>query len=324
MDKNIIKNKLFLAPMAGYTDQAFRRLCLRYGAEVLYSEMISAKAIKYKDKKTLSLKEISEEEEKAIIGIQIFGNQADILENASKFLSEDDKVDIIDLNMGCPAPKIVNNNEGSALLRDPSLIYNLLSSMRKSTDKLLSGKIRIGIDGLNNYIEVARAIEEAGVDFLIVHGRTREEYYRGNSNWDIIGEIKSKIGIPVIGNGDIDSPEFAKTILKDYNIDGLMIGRASVGRPYIFNQIREYLETGTYREVGTVEKFDIIFEHVDLIIESKGEKIGVREMRKHLHSYLKGMKNSSNIKNKINSITDKVELVKTLEQYRDELLTLGL
>lgn len=319
LSKIDIKNKVFLAPMAGYTDQAFRIISFRQGVDISYSEMISAKAMKYKDRKTYEMLEISDEE--STVGIQLFGSEPDILAEATKYLDSLEKVDIIDLNLGCPAPKIFKNNEGSSLLKDPSLIYKLLKSMRNATDKPLSAKMRIGIDNKNNYIEVARAIEESGVDFLIVHGRTRQEYYTGVADWDAIGNIKSKIKIPVVGNGDINLNTDIDNLLSTYKVDGLMIGRGAVGSPWIFNKIKSDLNNLDYFPLSVSEKFNIIYEHIDLICKLKEERIAIPEMRKHLHSYLKGMKDSSKLKNNINSIKTKNELKNILKAYELELLT---
>lgn len=311
--------KLFLAPLAGYTDSAFRLLAFKMGADIAYSEMISAKAMCYNDRKTFEMLEISPGEK--TVGIQIFGSEEKILEEATKTLDKIDEVAMIDLNLGCPAPKIVKNGEGSALLKEPKKIYSLIKSIRSATSKPISGKIRLGIDDNINYLEVSRAIEEAGADFIIVHGRTREQFYSGKANWDAIGEIKSKISIPVIGNGDIKSGEDAKKAIEDYNIDGLMIGRGAIGNPWIFSEIKEYLSNNKLINVPILGKFDIIFEHIELICSLKGERVGIPEMRKHLHMYLKGMENSSRLKNEINSIKSKDELISVLNLYKQEILT---
>lgn len=221
--------KLFLAPLAGYTDSAFRTITFKMGVDIAYSEMISAKAMCYKDKKTLEMLNISPEEGQ--VGIQLFGSEDLVLKKATCYLDKREDVSIIDLNLGCPAPKIVKNGEGSALLKEPSKIYSLVKSMKLSTSKPVSAKIRLGIENNLNYLEVSKAIEEAGADLLIVHGRTREQQYSGESNWEAIGEIKSSVSIPVVGNGDIKSGEDAKNAFETFKVDGLMIGRGAVGNP---------------------------------------------------------------------------------------------
>ncbi len=312
-------NKLFLAPLAGYTDLPFRILAFKMGVDIAYSEMISAKAMCYGDRKTMEMLEISPEE--GDIGVQLFGSEEEILEKATKILNERNDISKIDLNLGCPAPKIVKNGEGAALLKNPKKIYSLIKSIKSSTDKPVSGKIRLGIEDNLNYLEVSRAIEEAGADFIIVHGRTREQFYSGKANWEAIGEIKAKISIPVIGNGDIKSGFDAKLAIENYNVDGIMIGRGAIGNPWIFKEIKEYFSNENDFEIQELEKFDIIFEHIDLMCQYKGEKVGIPEMRKHLHAYLKGMKNSSYLKNKINTIKSKDQLIQVLKEYRHEILT---
>ncbi len=315
-----IKNKLILAPMAGYSDQAFRRLCFEHGADIAYSEMVSAKALHYNDWKTKELLFVAKDEPK--VAIQIFGSELEPLKNAVLYLNDDDRVDIIDFNLGCPAPKIVKNNEGAALLKDLSKVYSLVKGMKEVSKKSLSVKMRIGIDGNNNYLETAKILEDAGADFVIVHGRTREMYYSGETNWEAIGEIKNALHIPVVGNGDIVTPEDAKKAYDTYKVDALMIGRGCVGRPYLFSEIKEYLATGSYGTTSLKEHFEILIKHIDLECELKGENVGIREMRKFIHAYIKGMDNSAVIKNKVNSITDVQVLKEYLFDYMEQLLTL--
>lgn len=319
MEKVDIKNKLFLAPMAGFSDQAFRLIAFQSGVDIVYSEMVSAKAIKYKDKKTFDLLNIAEGEK--CVGIQLFGSDKEILGNATKMLDENNKVSIVDFNMGCPAPKIFKNGEGSALLDRPNLIYEILYEMRKNTSKSLSAKMRIGIEEKNNYLEVAKAIEEAGVDFIIVHGRTRKEYYSGLADWEAIGNIKANISIPVVGNGDINFNTNIKKLLKDYKVDGLMVGRGAVGSPWIFEKLKADINGTLYQEPSLEDKFNIIINHIELACKFKGERIAVPELRKHLHGYLKGMRDSAKLKNLINSIKNKEDLVRILLTYKEEMLT---
>lgn len=317
MKKIDINKKLFLAPLAGYTDKAFRTIAFRQGVDIAYSEMISGKGLVYDDRKTKEMLSIGDEE--GIVGVQVFGSEVEILEKATEILNNDKKIKIIDLNLGCPAPKIFKNGEGSALLKNPKLINQLLSAMRKTTDKTLSAKMRLGIDNKNNYMEIARAIEDSGVDYLIVHGRTQEQFYSGEADWDAIGEIKAKLSIPVIGNGDIASPEDGVNAYKMYNVDGIMIGRGAIGSPWIFKEIKEFEENNKKIEIPLEEKFQIIKDHINLECEDKGERIGIPEMRKHLHGYLKGMEGSAKIKNEINTIINREKLIEVLDRYKDRL-----
>lgn len=321
MMKIDIKNKLILAPMAGYSDQAFRRLCFEEGADIAYSEMVSAKALQYNDKNTKELLYIAKDE--ASVAIQIFGSELKVLQDAVIYLNGDERVSIIDFNLGCPAPKIVKNSEGSALLRDVDRIYELVKGMTKVSEKPFSVKMRLGIDENLNYLETSKAIEAAGADFLIVHGRTREMYYSGEADWNAIGEIKKALSIPVVGNGDIHTPEAAKYALENYGVHALMIGRGAVGRPYLFRQIKEYLETGIYEPIALEEHFRILDRHIDYECELKGERVGIREMRKHIHSYIKGLDNSAVVKNNINKITEVKVLKEYLWAYLQQLLTLA-
>lgn len=317
MGKIKINKTLFLAPLAGYTDAAFRTIAFREGVDISYSEMISSRGLVYDDKKTKEMLSIGENE--GVVGVQIFGSELEILEKSTEILDEKRDIKIIDLNLGCPAPKIFKNGDGAALLKDPIKINKLLKGMRKKTDKTLSAKIRLGIDNKDNYLEIGKAVEESGVDYLIVHGRTREEFYSGKADWEAIGEIKQKLSIPVIGNGDITTPEDGKKAYDIYNVDGIMIGRGAIGNPWIFRQIKEFENTGEYKEPSISERFQIIKDHINLILEYKPERVAIPEMRKHLHSYLKGLKGSAKIKNEINSINSKEKLIEVLDRYKDTL-----
>lgn len=305
--------------MAGYTDKAFRIISFRQGADIAYGEMVSAKALKYRDKRTLEMLEVYPEEK--TVGIQLFGSDPEILGEGTKFLDSKDEIDIIDLNIGCPAPKIYKNQEGSALLKDPSLVYKILSKMRKNTTKTLSAKMRLGISDTKPYLEIARAIEEAGADYLIVHGRTRDQYYTGLADWEKIGHIKETLNIPVVGNGDINMETNIKDLLETYKVDSLMIGRGAVGSPWIFSKIKGDLEVVSLEPLTLNEKFQVIKDHVELICQFKGEKIGIPEIRKHLHGYFKGMKNSAKLKNEINTVKSKDEILDILNRYKVQILT---
>lgn len=317
MKKIDINKKLFLAPLAGYTDKAFRTIAFIQGVDIAYSEMISGKGLVYNDRKTKEMLSIGEGE--GIVGVQVFGSEVEILRKATEILDKDEKINIIDLNLGCPAPKIFKNGEGSALLKNPILINQLLSVMRKTTDKTLSAKMRLGIDNKDNYMEIARAIEDSGVDYLIVHGRTQNQFYSGSADWDAIGEIKSKLSIPVIGNGDITSPEDGANAYNIYNVDGIMIGRGAIGSPWIFRDIKKFEKTNKKLEIPLEEKFQIMKDHINLECKDKGEKVGIPEMRKHLHRYLKGMEGSAKVRNEINTIIDRNKLIEVLDRYKDTL-----
>ncbi|MDO5028398.1 MAG: tRNA dihydrouridine synthase DusB [Bacillota bacterium] len=321
MGKINIKNKVILAPMAGFTDGAFRTIAFSNGADIAISEMVSAQAMKYKDRKTLDLLKIYENEKE--VGIQLFGSDPEILAAACKDLEENPSINLIDLNLGCPAPKIFKNGQGSALLADPKKIYELLSAMRKSTTKTLSGKIRLGISDKDNYLQIARAVEEAGADFITVHGRTRDQYYSGQADWQAIGHIKETLSIPVIGNGDISFETDIKALLATYKVDGLMIGRGAVGSPWIFEKAKADLENRPYNYPSLDQRFAIILDHINLACQLKEEKIAIPEMRKHLHSYLKGLCGAAKIKNQINTVKTKDQIIEVLLAYKDQLLTLS-
>ena len=314
-----IKDKLMLAPLAGYTDTAFRKIAIKNGADIVYSEMVSARAIRHKDKKTKKMLEVDPwEKDNALVGIQLFGSAEEDLAYATEYVSGLDGVSLIDLNLGCPAPKIVNNGDGSALLKDSDKIYHLIRSMRDNTDHTLSAKIRLGIENMDNYLNVSQAIEEAGADFLIVHGRTREQQYEGLADWDKIQKVAKERKIPVVGNGDINSPEIAKKRLDQ--VDALMIGRGAIGAPWIFYQIKNYISTGEYKDISIDEIYKTMVEHLNLSAKLKGEPYGVLEMRKHIHKYLSGLEGSAKIRNEINKLIDKKDIIYCLDQYRVSII----
>lgn len=320
--KNIeIKNNVFLAPMAGVTDLAFRIICSEMGAGLVFSEMVSSKGIYYGDKKTERLLEVDPNERP--IAMQIFGSDPEIMKSiVESNLNKRNDIDIIDINMGCPAPKIVKNGDGSALMKNPKLTREILKSVVKASNKPVTLKIRMGWDKDNiNGIEIAKIAEEEGISALTVHGRTRDMFYSGEADWDFIRKVKSSIEIPVIGNGDIFRPEDGIRMLEYTKCDGIAIGRGSQGNPWIFRRILSLID-GKPDNPPTVEEIvRTCIRHLSLISSIKGEKIGVREMRKHSAWYLKGLRNSNEIKNKINNIDTKDELemllIKFLENYDD-------
>lgn len=307
-----VSNEVFLAPMAGVTDLPFRLICKRFGCGLLYTEMINAKALCYDDANTKKMLNIMDEEHP--VAVQIFGSEPEFMGKAAKILN-DYPNEILDINMGCPAPKVVKNGDGSALMRNPELAKKVLSSVVENSSKPVTLKIRKGWDDNSvNALEVALIAQEVGVDAITIHGRTREQYYAGNADWDIIKLIKDNLDIPVIGNGDVTSIEDAIKIKNDTNCDAIMIGRGAQGNPWIFERINHYLKTGEILPPPTTdEKIGVAIDHMKLAIEEHGEYVAVREMRKHIGWYLKGMKNSARIRDKINKLEDPEEVIKTLK-----------
>lgn len=306
-------NNLILAPMAGVTDLPFRKICKKYGNPGLVcNEMVSSKAIFYKDEKTLKM--INTYEEKPI-SMQIFGNEPEIMGNAAEFLS--DYCDILDINMGCPAPKVVKNGDGSRLLLDLDLVKRIVEEVVKRSKKPVTVKIRKGWD--NDHVvavEAAKIIEKAGAAAIIVHGRTREEFYTGKADWDIIKKVKESVSIPVIGNGDIKNEEDAKRMFEETGADGIMIGRGTLGNPWLFKQIAYYLENGKkLPEIPKEEKYKVILEHFELLLKEKGEYTATREIRKHIAWYVKGLPNATDIRNKINQVETEKEFKQILNTY---------
>ena len=304
-----LNNPLILAPMAGVTDLPFRLLCKEQGCGLMYTEMVSAKAILYKNKNTGPLMEVSEAEKP--VALQLFGSDPEIVSSIAAQV-EDGPYAFIDLNMGCPVPKVVGNGEGSALMKDPKLVEQILTALVRAIDKPVTVKIRKGFDDDHvNAVEIAKIAEACGVAAVAVHGRTRAQYYSGQADWDIIAQVKDAVKIPVIGNGDVDSPEKAKAILDQTGCDGVMIGRAAEGNPWIFREVVSYLTDGTIPARPTNrEKRELILRHAALQLEYKGEYTGVREMRKHLSWYTVGMPHSAHFRQTINTMEKMDELIR--------------
>ena len=302
-----LSNNLILAPMAGVTDLPFRLLCKEQGAGLVCMEMVSAKAIYYHNKNTESLLEIDRRE--TPVSLQLFGSDPDIISGMAKKI-EDRPFSILDINMGCPVPKVVNNGEGSALMKNPGLVEEIVSKTVKAIRKPVTVKIRKGFDEEHiNAVEIARIAESAGAAAGAVHGRTREQYYHGKADWDIIRRVKDAVRIPVIGNGDVDSPGAARRMLEETGCDGIMIGRGAQGNPWIFHQILRWMETGEEEKKPDLQEVkEMILRHGRLLTEYKGEYTGVREMRKHVAWYTSGYPNSSKLRGRINEAQTLEEL----------------
>jgi len=307
-----LANPYILAPMAGVTDLPFRLLCKEQGAGLLCMEMVSAKAIQYNNKNTRALLEIHPEEEP--VSLQLFGSDPDVISEIAKRI-EELPFAILDINMGCPVPKIVRNGEGSALMNQPKLVYEIVSKTVKAIQKPVTVKIRKGFnDESINAVEIAKIIEDAGAAAVAVHGRTREQYYSGKADWDIIREVKEAVSIPVIGNGDVVSGESALAMMRETGCDGVMIGRGAQGNPWIFSELVEYEKTGVMPERPSNEELkEMMLRHARLQIQYKGEYLGIREMRKHVSWYTTGLKNSAKLRGEINAVESYAELVELLE-----------
>ncbi len=307
-----LENNVILAPMAGVTDLPFRLLCRKMGAGLVCMEMVSAKAIFYNNKNTEGLLEIHPEEMPA--SLQLFGSDPEILAQMAARIQER-PFSVLDFNMGCPVPKVVNNGEGSALMKQPGLAEKILTGLVRAVKKPVTVKLRKGFDdSCCNAAELARIAEACGVAAVAVHGRTREQYYSGRADWDIIRQVKEAVKIPVIGNGDVNSPEAAKAMLEQTGCDGVMIGRAAQGNPWIFRDTVHFLETGSLPPPPSVEeKKRMVLEHAALQLQYKGEYTAVREMRKHLAWYTAGMPHSARFRQLINSMETMEALTEGVE-----------
>lgn len=308
-----LKNNILLAPMAGITDLPFRLICEKFKPGLVCTEMVSAKAIFYNDEKTKKLMNLNGENRP--VSIQIFGSDVESMAYGAKYVSQ--IADIVDINMGCPAPKVVKNGDGSKLLLDLEKAKQIINAVVQNSKVPVTLKFRMGWD--NEHIvatELAKIAEDAGISAITIHGRTRAQYYSGTADLEIIKKVKETVKIPVIGNGDVTDEKSAEEMFEKTGVDGIMIGRASMGNPWIFKKIKYYLETGEkLPEISADEKLKIVKEHLNLLVEEKGEDVAIKEFRKHLAAYSKNLPNSSNFRVKVNAIDDRKNLEKTLDEY---------
>lgn len=312
-----LENNILLAPMAGITDLPFRILCKENGVGLVCTEMASSRAIAFNDEKTKKL--LNTKGEKRPIAVQIFGSDVESMKKAAEYAN--DIADIIDINMGCPAPKVVKNGDGSKLLLDLDLVEDIVKSVVKVSNHPVTVKIRKGWDESNIVaVEAAKRIENAGASMITIHGRTRAEYYSGEVDLGIIKKVKEAVNIPVIGNGDIKSPEDAEEMFRLTGVDGIMIGRAAIGNPWIFKEVIDYLKTGERIEpIENKEKLKTILRHIKMEVKEKGEKVAIREMRKHIAWYVKGLKDATVVREKINKIETEEEMISCLTEYFSNL-----
>lgn len=315
-----LKNKkIQLAPLAGVSDVAFRIVCEKYGADQTFTEMVSVNALRYNNKKTEEIMFVSDQENNA--NIQIFGRDLEKIEYAIKEkINPMDNVKELSFNMGCPAPKIFNNGEGSALMKEPDLVDKITKMLVKSTDKIVNVKFRSGVDdNSKNYLEIGKICEDNGIDYVILHARTRKQQYQGKANWNDIKKLKEALKIPVIANGDIFTVDDFINVIDHTGADGVMLARGAMGNPFLFKYIKDYINYGTYKKVSPEEIIDQIKEQYELSLMYKDEKLVVNQMRKHVGWYIKGLPNASDVRDKVNRLKSKEEILSLLDNYKNEL-----
>ncbi|MCZ8538529.1 tRNA dihydrouridine synthase DusB [Paenisporosarcina quisquiliarum] len=321
--EHVMDNRVVLAPMAGICNSAFRLTVKEFGAGLVYAEMISDKGIVQKNEKTMNMLYIDGRENP--LSLQIFGGDKETLVEAAKYVDQNTTADIIDINMGCPVSKIIKCEAGAKLLLDPEKIYEMVAAVVDNVKKPVSVKMRTGWDLDHLYaVQNAQAVERAGGAAVAVHGRTRVQMYEGHADWDIIRQVKENVNIPVIGNGDVETPQDAKRMLEETGVDGVMIGRAALGDPWMIYRTVEYLESGELKPEPSVrEKMDVCLLHFERLMALKGEHVAVREMRKHASWYLKGIRGNGQVRNLINQTESAQELRSLINNFADEQMALG-
>ena len=314
-----IKNKIIIAPMAGVSNIAFRTIMKEFGAGLIYAEMVSDRALNYRNEKTMKMIRVVDEERP--LTMQVFGADKESIVQGAIILDKESNCDIIDINMGCPVSKVVKSNAGAKLMLDPKTAYNIVKAVVENVKKPVTVKMRSGWDSENiNAVEIAKLCEKAGAKAIAVHGRTRVQMYTGKADWSIIKDVKEAVNIPVFGNGDILTPEDALKMIEETNCDAVMIGRGVLGNPWLVKQTVEYLETGKYKQdISYIEKIKHLINHMNKLIDLKGEKIALLEMRSHAAWYVKGLRGATYVKRRISHLSTKQDLLNLFDEYIEYL-----